>query len=340
MPKLEPKVIQKELEKGEVRPVYFLSGPERMKAREIVKKIKRATLQGEASNDFNFENWDGSETGIETILDSAQSGSMMGGTKLIVVRNADEIRNLDPLARFLESMERDSAWKTVGKPEEFQTVLVLISKGLDGRKKAAKVITEISAFVPCEEVKEAEREAWIDFLAKRREFKLTDSERLALRGLEPWNLEIMDQEISKLELVGSDEGLRAQALRSGVSAFAQDDFIDAIFVRDQKRALGLVHLFSEDVETQLPFLGLLAWNLRQLKQFILEQEARAPSLERRNPMLLSKLERWRRFWNRHSIQNLEHSLFEIDFSLKNTRLMGLGLWTEMVFGTRFPQRES
>jgi DNA polymerase III delta subunit len=311
-----------------------------MKAREIVKKIKRATLQGADSNDFNFENWDASETGIETILDSAQSGSMMGGTKLIVVRNAEEFRALDPLARFLELMEPSLAGKRVGKPDDFQTVLVFVSKGLDGRKKAAKVITELSALIPCEEVKEAEREAWIDFLAKRREFKLTDSERLALRGLEPWNLEIIDQEISKLELVGSDEALRADALRSGVSAFAQDDFIDAIFVRDQKRALSLVHLFSEDVETQLPFLGLLAWNLRQLKQFILEQEARAPSLERRNPMLLSKLERWRKFWNRHSIQSLEHALFEIDFSLKNTRLMGLGLWTGMIFGTHSPKRDA
>lgn len=338
MPKLEPKVIQKELDQNRVRPVYYLYGPERMKARELVKKIKRAALGSEASNDFNFENWDGSDTGIETILDSAQSGSMMGGTKVIVVRNAESLGALDPFVRYLETRKNPGA----AAPEQLQTVLVFISsKALDGRKKTTKGISEFATLVPCDEVKDQEREHWIDFLASRRKFKLTAAERLALGNLEPWSLEIVDQEISKLELAGSDESLRLEALRSGVSIYAQEEFIDAVFVRDVRRALEFVHLFSTvDIEDQLPFLGLVSWNLRQLKQFILEQELRAPPIDRRNPHLAQKLERWRRYWNRHSIQDLEHSLFEIDFSLKNTRLTGLGLWTGMVLGTRLPDAAS
>ncbi len=332
MPKLEPKAVQKELEKGLVRPVYFLFGPERMKARELMKKIQKAVLQDQTPNDFNSERWDSSEAPLQALLDSAQSPSMMGGTKLMVVRNAGEIRALDPLAEYLESL----ASTKPAAPEEFTSVLVFVANSLDGRKKAAKTITELAAAVPCEEVKEAEREAWIDFLAKRRNFKLTDSERLELRGLEPWSLEIIDQEISKLELVGSDEHLRSEILRTGITAHARDEFLDAIFVRDSKRALALVHLFSDDLETQLPFLGLLAWNLRQLKQFLLERESRAPATERRNPALQPKLERWSRFWNSTSIRSLEHALFEVDFSLKNTRLEGLGLWTSLVFDSKRP----
>ena len=329
MPKMEPKLVQKELEKGKVRPVYFIHGTERMKSRELVKKIQKATHQNEPSNDFNLEKFDGSEVSVERILDSAQSGSMMGGTKVILVRNAEELKNLDTLVQYLEGLASTEA----DSPEAFSTVLVLVSKTLDGRKKASKAILESAAVVPCEEVKEHEREAWIDFMAKRRAVALSDSEKISLRGLDPWSLDIVDQEISKLDLVGEDPGLRADAIRSGVSAHAQDEFIDAIFMRDRKRALKVIHLFTEDMEVQLPFLGLLAWNLRQLKLFLIEQETRTPSMERRNPMLQQKLERWRRMWSRHTIEELEHSLFEIDFSLKNTRLAPVGLWTSLVFGS-------
>ena len=332
MPKLEPKAIQKELEAGKVRPVYFLYGSERMKSRELLKRIQKTVLNGEAPNDFNIEKWDASEVGCETILDGAQSLSLMGGTKLVIARSLEEVKNLDPLVDYLKTLESRAA-TTV---DQLQCVLVLLSKNFDARKKSSKAIQEVAAVVACEEVEEADREPWIDYLSKRRGVTLTDAERLTLRGLDPWNLEIVDQEIGKLELVGDDQTLRAEALLSGVSAFARDDFMDSIFCRDHKRALSLVHLFSNEMEVQLPFLGLLSWNFRQLKLFVMEQEMKSRSTEKRNPYLSRNLERWRKHWSLASITELEHALFQIDFSLKNTRLLGLGLWTDALIRTRVP----
>ena len=326
MPKIEPKLIQKELEARKVRPVYFVFGPERMKSRELIRRITKAVLGDDKPNDFNFEKWDGSEVTMDSILDSTQSFSMMGGTKLVLVRNADEIKNMDLLADYLKNLDDMD-------PKDFDaypSILVLVSKGFDGRKKSSKLIQEHAAVIPCEEVAEQDREPWIDYLAKRRALVLSQEERLTLRGQDPWSLEIVDSELSKLELVGDDQLLRSESLLSGVSSYARDEFIDAIFCRDRKRAMGLMHLFSEEVEVQLPFLGLLSWNLRHLKLLILEQETRARSTEKRNPFLMKNLERWRRHWTLKSIQELEHSLFEIDFSLKNTRLMGKGLWMSVI----------
>ena len=326
MPKLEPRVIQKELETGKVRPVYFIYGPERMKSRELIKRIQKTVLQDELPNDFNFEKWDGSEVGIETILDSVQSFSMMGGVKLILVRNTEELKNLERFCEYLKTLENTEA-KAL---DEFSSIVVFQSKSFDARKKTSKVIQEYAAVIPCEEVLDQDREPWLDYLAKRRGVVLSPDEKLTLRGLDPWSLDIVDQEISKLELVQDDGELRASSLLRGVNSHARDELIDAIFCRDQKRALSVMHLFSEEVEVQLPFLGLLAWNLRHLKLLILEQELRSRSPEKRNPYLMKNLERWRKHWNRHSIQELEHSLFEIDFSLKNTRLLGKGLWMSVI----------
>ena len=326
MPKLEPKVIQKELEAGNIRPAYFIYGSERMKSRELVKRIQKAVLNGEAQNDFNVEKWDASEVGCETILDAAQSLSLMGGVKLVIARNVDEVKNLDQLGAYLKGIENTNAVTL----DQHACVLVLLSKNFDARKKASKVILETAAVVACEEVLEADREPWIDYLSKRRGIALSQSERLTLRGQDPWNLDVIDQEIAKLELVGEDAKLRSEALLSGVSSFARDEFLDAIFTRNFKLALSLVHLFSTEMEVQLPFLGLLSWNFRHLKLFVMEQEKKSRSVEKRNPYLMKNLERWRKHWDLASLTELEHGLFQIDFSLKNTRLLGIGLWTDVL----------
>ncbi len=329
MPKIEAKALQKELDAGKVRPVYFLHGPERMKSRELVRRILRAALAGVEPNAFNFEKLEAGEVGVERVLDATQGFSLGGGVRVILVRNVEDWKNLDPLGDYLKPLPESEAVD----PAELQSVLVLVSKSFDGRKKASKAILESAAVTECEEVQEQDREPWVEYLAKRRGIRLEANERLTLRGLEPWSLDIVDQELAKLELVGGDLDLRAQALLSGVSAYARDDFIDSIFCRDVKRALGLHHLFCSDMEIQLPFLGLLSWNLRHLKLYVLEQETRSRSVEKRNPYLLKNLERWRRHWNTSSLRRLEQGLFGIDFSLKNTRLLPTGLWTDLLVAT-------
>jgi DNA polymerase III delta subunit len=327
MPRLEAKIIQKELDSGKLRPVYWIYGPERMKSRELMKRILKAALGDQAPNDFNFEKQDGSEVGTATILDAAQGFSLMGGTKVILVRNAEDLKQPEMLADYFESIPSHEPVEAA----ELSSVVVFISKNFDSRKKTSKKIQELVATIPCEEVTEQDREPWIAYLAKRRGITLTPEEQSVLRGLDPWSLEIVDQELAKLELVGNEEELRKQVLLSGIDAFARDDFIDALFCRDSKRVLKWMHLFCEDIDVQLPILGLVSWNLRHLKLLLIEEKTRSRSGEKRNPYLQRNLDRWKRFWTLDAIQEFEHGLFEIDFSLKNTPLIGKGLWTSLIF---------
>jgi DNA polymerase III delta subunit len=326
MSRFEAKVIQKELDSGKLRPVYWLFGPERMKSRELVKRIQRAALGDQTPNDFNYEKIDASEVDCGTVIDAAQGFSMMGGTKVILVRNADDLKQQEMLADYFASIDSHDPVD----PADLANVIVLVSKGFDSRKKAFKKIQDTVAVIPCEEVAEQDREPWIGYLAKRRGLTLKNEEMTVLRGQDPWSLEIIDQELSKLELVGNEEDLRKQVLLNGVDAFARDDFIDALFSRDKQRAMKWMHLFCEDIDVQLPILGLVSWNLRHLKLVLLEDKTRSRSGEKRNPYLQRNLDRWKRHWTFDAIQEFEHGLFEIDFSLKNTPLMGKGLWTSLL----------
>jgi len=243
-----------------------------------------------------------------------------------LVRNAEEIKQQDMLVEYFESIENHDAVDAA----DLSNVIVFVSKNFDARKKATKKIQELVATIPCEEVSEQEREPWIGYLAKRRGLMLKNDEMILLRGLDPWSLEIVDQELAKVELVADEEDLRKQVLLNGVDAFARDDFIDALFCRDKKRALTWMHLFCEEIEVQLPILGLVSWNLRHLKLVLMEERTRSRSGEKRNMYLQRNLDKWKRHWTFETIQEFEHGLFEIDFSLKNTRLMGKGLWTSLL----------
>ncbi|MBS1958440.1 MAG: DNA polymerase III subunit delta [Bdellovibrionales bacterium] len=320
MPKIEAKIIQKELDSGKLRPIYYIYGSERMKSRELLKRIQKAVHGDDPPNDFNYEKWDGSDASAETILDSVQSFSMMGGTKLIVVRNADEMDRFDSMIPYLKN----------APTEVDSSVLVLVAKGFDARKKISKAIDAAAAVIQCNEVSDQDREPWIDYLAKRRGVVVTAEERMTLRGLDPWSLELVDSELSKLELVGEDPILRTEVLLSGVDSQARDEFIDGLFIRNREKSLKHVHHFHQDIDVQLPILGLISWNLRQLKLMLIEKETRTRSTERRNPYLASKLDRWARAWTMEDLQDFEQGLFDIDFALKNTRAIGEGLWMNLI----------
>ncbi len=324
MPKYEPKDIQHELEKGRIWPVYWLFGKERMKARELLKRIRRAVHGEEKTANasagflgFNEENLDGTDTDAAAIVDAAQSLSLGGGTRLVLIREAHAIKDPEPIAALF------------GQPasrEELLSVCVFLSKDLDGRKKFSKQLVEKAAVVSCEEVADEDREPWIGYLAKRRGVTLTPDLVLQLRSLEPWSLDIVDQELDKFALSGSDPAVLLGGSGSGMGA---DLFVEAFFGRDFAKAMSYVEELAESPEESLPLLGLLAWNVRYLA-LLLNDQKQGTRHVKLSPFLADRLKRWARLWTLDEMLALQKALAELDFSVKQTARAPLGLWSTLV----------
>jgi DNA polymerase III delta subunit len=333
MPKLEPKAVQKELDSKKIRPIYWIYGPERMKSRELLKRIERAALQDQPKTDFNYERLEGSDLTLDSVLDTLESFSFGGGIKVVVIHAADETKNLDAFIDYFKSKTQSV---TESATESLQSVGVFLAKNFDARRKWSKALTEHAAVIHCDAVADADREPWLDYLAKRRGIVLTDAERVVLRTLDPWSLEIADQELNKLELLQNNPELRKDVLLSGIDSAARDDFIDAYFMKDTKRVLKWSQHFGENLDGILPLLGLLAWNVRQLKIVLMEQESRTRSGEKRNPYLMHNLDRWKQHWTVQSLQSFEEKLFEMDYALKSKPLTGTGLWSSLTLNATTP----
>lgn len=311
MPKLEPKIIQKELEQGWLWPVYWLHGQERMKSRELLKRIKKTVLDSSGSGGFEGfgeEILDGNEIDAATVLDAAQSLSLGGGIRLIVVREAHALKEPEVLAALCGPK---------AKKEDLTSVCVFLSKDLDGRKKFSKILVEKAAVVPCEEVPEAEREAWIGYLAKRRGLDLPSGLLPQMSALDPWSLDIVDQELEKFSLSQNGDVILGGIL--GPSG--GEDFMNAFFARDLKKAMQAVETFADHPDESLPLLGLLGWNVRHLATL---------GSVKLNPFVAERLQAWGRQWKLEEVIQLQSALEELDFALKQQPLLPLGMWGSLV----------
>lgn len=320
MPKLEPKAIQKELDQGQLWPVYWIYGPERMKSRELLKRIKKAALGENVSglSSFAEENFEGAEASAATVLDAAQSPALGGGLRFIVVRDAQAMKEPDLLAALLGPK---------GKASELTSVCVFMAKELDGRRKFSKLLTEKAAVVPCEEVTEADREAWISYLSKRRGMTVPPELIPQLVALDPWSLDIVDQELEKYSLSPREDTVLGQGeFRNDASS---EGFMDAFFRRDLKRSLECAETFASRPDEALPLLGLFAWNVRHLALVVAEKTARTKSLKM-NPYVAEKMKVWSQAWSLDEILSLQAELQTLDHDMKQTPLLPLGLWSSLV----------
>lgn len=321
MPKLEPKQVQRDLEKGQLWPVYWIYGPEQMKSRELLRRIRTAVLGEETAQSgmrsFAEDALEGAEATAASIVDSAQSLSLGGGVRFVVVRDAHLVKDPDALRDLLGPIR---------PKEELASVCVFLSKDLDARRKFSKLLVEKAAVVSCEEVPEDERDAWIGYLAKRRGLELPDEAVAQLRTLDPWTLDLMERELEKFELAGQD----LEILLGGASQDkGSQAFLNAFLGRSFQNAMSCIEGFASKPEEALPLLGLLAWNARFVALLVADRE-RGTRTVKLSPFLADRLNGWARKWKLPEAIRLQEALSEIDFGIKQTGALPLGLWSSLV----------
>jgi len=318
MPKFTPKAIQDQLAGKQIWPFYWLYGTEKLKATELIRRIQNSladALQVPIEN-YSLDHLDGEEITSNELLDQIQSASLLQRSRLIVVRNAHAIKQLDNIAPLLRGPVSVS---------ECDTVVVFVSRDLDQRKKISKQLTEKAAVISCEEVPDRDRDAWIEYLAQRKNIKLSPNISLILRSLEPWSLDLIERELEKFELGShSDSELAASVLTGqGSGDSSTQKFVDSFFTKDLRASLESAEQIADRPNDAIPLIGLLAWNVRQMLQLI------GGSRSQLSPYLARKLDGWIQNWSLSELQELTHRLSDLDYSLKQTPRPPRALWTQL-----------
>ena len=178
--------ILKELRAKQYRPVYYLMGEEPYYIDLIADYITDNILT-ETEKEFNLTVVYGADVDIATVINAAKRYPMMSEHQVVVVKEAQNIRNMEELSYYLQ------------KPL-LSTILVICHKHgvLDRRKKLAAEIEKTGVLFESKKVKDAQLPAFITSYMKRKGIDVEPNATAMLADFVGADLSRLTGELEKL----------------------------------------------------------------------------------------------------------------------------------------------
>lgn len=177
-----------ELKSGTYRPVYYLMGEEGYFTDCITDYIMENALT-EVERDFNLTVYYGLDSDIDTIVTAAKRFPMMAERQVIVVKEAQMLKNIDSLLFYLQAPQPT-------------TVLVFAHKNgsLDKRKKVATELERCGVVLDSKKMRDDQLPAFINGYLKSKGLVADTKSVLMMRESVGADLSRMAGEIDKLAI--------------------------------------------------------------------------------------------------------------------------------------------
>jgi DNA polymerase-3 subunit delta len=299
--------------RGELAPVYFICGEPFARDR-MVAAVRRQVV-GEKASAFNFDALDGKENTARDILAAARTMPMLGGKRLIQVREADALgaEGLNGLLPY------------VADPSPFSVVLLVAEKA-DMRLKAFSQIKKVGVVHRYEALKERQVAAWLKAEAKRDTIKLAAgaAERIAdAVGTD------MGQLYSALERLSLYVGGRAIEIADVEELLAETrqrsifELTNAVGRGDRREAMLVLRRMLRAREPALRIVAMLSRHVRQLwvaSELSGRSQQDIAEAVGVHPFFVKDIIAQARRFDVAMLQKTHRALYEVDRSLKSSRL--------------------
>lgn len=233
-----------EINKKEFKPIYLLHGEEPFYIDELDKVIIQAALE-EDQRDFNQMIFYGKDADLNSILEEAKSFPMMAERRLVVVREAQDLKFKDDK----DNRDSEKFEKYCENPNP-TTVLVFEYKykTFDKRKKVFKHITNKGAVFQSDKVKDYNLVQWINAFLQQKKYGITPKAAQLLADSIGNNLARIANELLKLELL-LKEGTTINEIHIeeniGISKeYNVFELVNAISSRDTLKAFRIIDYFE------------------------------------------------------------------------------------------------
>lgn len=250
--------ILKELRAKQYRPVYYLMGEESYYIDLISDYIVDNVLT-DTEKEFNLTVVYGADVDIATVINAAKRYPMMSERQVVVVKEAQAIRNMEELSYYLQ------------KPLN-STILVLCHKHgvLDRRKKLAAEIEKVGVLFESKKVKDAQLPAFITSYMKRKGVDLDPKATSMLADFVGTDLSRLTGELEKLIITlpkGQTRVTPEQIERNiGISKdYNNFELRSAIVEKDILKANKIIKYFEEKSENK-PYPDDFIFTFRLLLQ--------------------------------------------------------------------------
>ena len=230
--------ILTELKSGVFHPVYYLMGEEGYYIDRITDYIANNILT-DIEQEFNLTVFYGMDTNIETVISAARRYPMMAEHQVVVVKEAQMIKNLDALVGYVRNPQPS-------------TILVFAHKNgsLDKRKKVASELDKLAVVLDSKKVKEDKLPAFIMGYVREKGLTIDGKAVMMLAESVGVDLSRMSGEIDKLTIALKDSKLITPEIveeNIGISKeFNNFELQNAIINKDIYKANRIINYFAQN----------------------------------------------------------------------------------------------
>ena len=176
------------IHKKEFAPVYFLTGEEPYFIDMISDTIENEALD-EADRAFNQIVLYGRDVDVETIANHARSFPMMGDRMVVIVKEAQDVKDLERFEAYLDTI-----------PETTLLVFVYKYKKFDKRKTLAKKIDKTGVWFESKKLYDSNIPGWIQNYLKADGYSITPKATQMLADFLGTDLHKIANELKKLTI--------------------------------------------------------------------------------------------------------------------------------------------
>lgn len=249
------KVITKDIQTHQFKPVYLLSGEETYLTRQFCDRLA-AAIAGEDS--MNVNRFQEKNPDIKEIISLADTMPFFAESRLIIIENSGFFkRDSSELADYLPQM-----------PES--THILFREDEIDKRNRLFKKVKELGYFAEMKRQTEAELERWILTILKREQINLTRSTMTYLLETIGTDMNVIRNELDKLiAYLGDRKVLEPADIDTICSRQITGqifEMIDAMSSKDRQKAFRLYYDLISLKEPPMRILFLITRQYLQLYQ--------------------------------------------------------------------------
>jgi len=229
------KIIES-IKKKDFSPIYFLHGEEAFFIDTIVDAIQTGVLT-EQEREFNQMVFYGKDASAQNIINSARQYPMMAQKRVIILKEAQQMKTLQDLLPYIE------------KPVE-SSILVIAYKGkkMDMRSVFAKRVKKNALIFESKKLYENQVGRWIKTYAKSKGMNMTDDACGLMTVLLGTELSNIENELEKLAIaVGKDKQIELRDVKANIGLSREYNVYElnnALGAKDVEKVFRIVDLFN------------------------------------------------------------------------------------------------
>jgi DNA polymerase III subunit delta len=325
------------LRSGEPGPLYLITGKERFLVDRAVDLLRERVLDPR-TRDFNYDVFHGKDATAQRVLSAARTLPMMARRRLVLIRDADEIK-ADEATALVAYVAAPCA----------ETCLVLVAEKVDARMKFWSAFKKHGRTVSCLPLYERQLPQFVRDEARVRGVKLEAGAAELLAGEIGADLGQLADAVERLAVYVSDRPAEARSVSARdveeqVATTRQRsvfELCNAVGDGDRPRALEILGAMIAARESGVRVVALLARHVRQLwsAAALLAKGAGKSDLASAlgiPPFFIDGIADQARRFGRADYERMHAALYRADVELKRSRLDDARLMEQLILELTTP----